>query len=138
MKILKAEYGYTDNEIGSIFGKSRNYITEILSISLLGQKELDLCREAGLDNKNLLVQAVQSYKKGEFQSFLQNYKNGTVKTIKQAKEFNKKKDSVDAPQKKSSQCSIKRIDNKIIIESEDVKLIQQLELKIKKTLSKYL
>ena len=99
MKILKAEYGYTDNEIGSIFGKSRNYITEILSISLLGQKELDLCREAGLDNKNLLVQAVQSYKKGEFQSFLQNYKNGTVKTIKQAKQFNKKKDSVDAPQK---------------------------------------
>ena len=42
MKILKTEYDYTDNEIGAIFGKSRNYISEILSISALGARELEL------------------------------------------------------------------------------------------------
>ena len=130
MKILKAEYGYTDNEIGAIFGKSRNYITEILSISTLGVKELNICKEAGLDNKNLLVQAAQSYKKGEFQNFIQNFKNGTVRTIKEAKEFNKTKQQSQTLKSNEPKCTLTRTDNKIIIESGDPKLILQVESKI--------
>lgn len=139
MKILKAEYGYTDNEIGSIFGKSRNYITEILSISVLGKKELELCREAGIDNKNLLVQAAQSHKKGDFQNFIQSYKNGSLKTIKEAKEFNKKgitQNSVKTQQ--PAKCTIEKLENKIIIMSNDVKLLLQIESKLKKSLAKFL
>ncbi len=139
MKILKAEYGYTDNEIGSIFGKSRNYITEILSISVLGIKELELCKEVGIDNKNLLVQAAQSHKKGDFNNFIQSFKNGTLKTIKEAKEFNKKSNT-PVTQKKGliGKCSLERIENKIIIKSDDPKFLAQIEVKLKKILAQYL
>ena len=139
MKILKAEYGYTDNEIGSIFGKSRNYITEILSISVLGKKELELCREVGIDNKNLLVQAAQSHKKGDFQNFIQSYKNGSLKTIKEAKEFNKKGNAQSSIKtQQSAKCTIEKLDNKIIIMSSDTKLLLQIESKLKKSLAKFL
>jgi ParB family chromosome partitioning protein len=139
MKILKAEYGYTDNEIGSIFGKSRNYITEILSISILSNKELELCKEAGIDNKNLLVQAAQSYKKGDFNSFLQSFKNGSLKTIKEAKEFNKKNTIKNSKAPDSEgKCSIEKIENKIIIKSNDPKTMIIVEAKIKKALSRFL
>ncbi len=139
MKILKVEYGYTDNEIGSIFGKSRNYITEILSISVLGQKELEACREAGIDNKNLLVQAAQSHKKGDFSSFIENFKNGSLKTIKEAKEFNKKKTTnLTKKNTAAEKYSIERLENKLIIKSDNPKLLIEIEAKIRKTFSDFL
>jgi ParB family transcriptional regulator, chromosome partitioning protein len=139
MKILKIEYGYTDNEIGSIFGKSRNYITEILSISVLGQKELDLCKEAGIDNKNLLVQAAQSHKKGDFNNFIVSFKNGSLKTIKEAKEFNKKKGKTDTViQAVKDKCTLERQSKKIIIHCDNIKLLNEIETKLKKSLAEYL
>lgn len=137
MKILKTEYDYTDNEIGAIFGKSRNYISEILSISALGARELELCKEAGIDNKNLLVQAAQSHKKGDFNNFIQNFKNGTVKTIKEAKAFNKTNTSQKSS-KKLTKCSLEKTENTIIIQSDDPKTLQEIETTLRKVLSKYL
>ena len=137
MKILKTEYDYTDNEIGAFFGKSRNYISEILSISALGARELELCKEAGIDNKNLLVQAAQSHKKGDFNNFIQNFKNGTVKTIKEAKAFNKTNTSQKSS-KKLAKCSLEKTENTIIIQSDDPKTLQEIETTLRKVLSKYL
>ncbi|HMV44652.1 MAG TPA: ParB/RepB/Spo0J family partition protein, partial [Leptospiraceae bacterium] len=136
MKVLKSEYGYTDNEIGIIFGKSRNYISEILSISNLGTKELEICRNAGIDNKNLLVQAAQSYKKGDFNKFIQSYKNGTFRTIKEAKEFNKNSEILTSPKsnknKKSNEhVNIEKFDNKLVISIDDPKLLLKIESKVK-------
>lgn len=139
MKILKIEYGYTDNEIGAIFGKSRNYITEILSISVLGPKELELCKEVGIDNKNLLVQAAQSHKKGDFNSFIENFKNGSMKTIKEAKEFNKRKvKSNERFNSSSEKCQIERMSKKIIIRCENSKVMNEIEAKIRKALADYI
>lgn len=142
MKVLKADYGYTDNEIGLIFGKSRNYTSEILSISNLGAKELETCKQAGIDNKNLLVQAAQSYKKGDFDKFIQNYQNGTFKTIKEAKEFNRKTDTLNTSKakkdkKEPAKYVITRNENKIIIEVKDSDSASNIESKIRILLEKH-
>lgn len=85
---LKEQEGYSDAELASIVGKSRNYITEILSIHQLPGHALEACRNAGIENKNFLIQAVQAYKKNRFDEFIGAVKSGEVKTVKSAKEFN--------------------------------------------------
>lgn len=85
---LKKQEEYSDTELARILGKSRNYITEILSIASLPEAEAEQCREAGIDNKNILIQAVQAHKKNRLPEFIESYKSGLVKTVRQAKEFN--------------------------------------------------
>ena len=110
-----------------------------MSISVLGQKELELCKEVGIDNKNLLVQAAQSHKKGDFISFIENFKNGSMKTIKEAKEFNKKKTkSIERVNTFNEKCQIERMNKKIIIRCENAKVINEIEAKIRKALADYL
>lgn len=87
---LKKEYKYTDLELAEMFGKSRSYMTEILSITQLSAKTIQICRDLSIQNKNLLVQAVQAEKRGNLAEFLQLYKDGELRTVKDAKEFNKK------------------------------------------------
>ncbi|MCC5815564.1 MAG: ParB/RepB/Spo0J family partition protein [Leptospira sp.] len=91
---LKKEYKYTDQELAEMFGKSRSYMTEILSITHLSAKAMQTCKDLSINNKNLLVQAVQAEKRGNLQEFFDLYKNGELKTVRDAKEFNKK-DSQD-------------------------------------------
>lgn len=87
---LKSNYHYTDQELAEIFGKSRSYMTEILSISTLNKDEMQICKENGINTKNLLVQAAQASKKGDFLEFIEQIKNKEIKTVKDAKKFNKK------------------------------------------------
>ena len=119
MTILKDRYHYTDQELGSLFGKSRSYMTEILSVSNLSPKELEACKEAGIDSKNLLVQAVQASKRGDFDSFLEQVKSGNVRTVKEAKTFNKNRQEDPKPK---SQVQTK--------ETQDEIRIQKLEKSI--------
>ncbi len=86
---LKKEHGFTDQELADMFGKSRSYMTEILSIAQLSSESLRLCKEYGIENKNLLVQAAQAEKKGTLDEFLGLYRSGNLKTVKDAKEFNR-------------------------------------------------
>jgi ParB family chromosome partitioning protein len=86
---LKKEYKYTDQELAEMFGKSRSYMTEILSIANLPIQALRECRDLNLNNKNILVQAAQAEKKGNFKEFLERYKSGELRTVKDAKDFNR-------------------------------------------------
>ncbi|MCG9875155.1 MAG: ParB/RepB/Spo0J family partition protein [Leptospiraceae bacterium] len=86
---LKLEYKYTDSELADMFGKSRSYMSEILSIANLSPKAVKSCRDLEIDNKNLLVQAAQAEKKGNLQEFLERIKAGELKTVKDAKNFNR-------------------------------------------------
>lgn len=85
---LKKQDNLSDGELASLVGKSRNYITEILSVAQLPQEALDQCRQAGIANKNLLIQAAQAHKKGHLQGFLDQYRAGELRTVRQAKDFN--------------------------------------------------
>ena len=124
LSILKNDYHYTDLEIAGIFGKSRNYISEIISISQLSKDQLKICKEVGIENKNLLVQAVQSSKKGEFNKFIDKVKLGELKTVRQAKEFNKKKQTQPISNKI---FSLERTKNQITIKSKDEKILDKIE-----------
>ena len=86
---LKKQEQLSDAQLAKLVGKSRNYITEILGISQLPEEVLSQCRELGLRQRNMLIQVVQSHKKGRLKDFLSNYRSGNVRTILKAREFNK-------------------------------------------------
>lgn len=86
---LKLQEEYSDADLAGVVGKSRNYVTEILGIASLPEKALQECSEAGIENKNLLIQAVQAHKKGKLTTFLQAYRSGEIRTVRSAKEFNR-------------------------------------------------
>lgn len=123
LKILKKEYSYSDQELATIFGKSRNYISEILSISQLSQGKIDECKEVGIENKNLLIQASQADKKGSFKEFIEKFKAGKLKTVREAKEFNKAK--TETP--KNPILRIEKKKNKLIVYSENTNILNTIE-----------
>jgi len=96
LKRLKTQENYSDAELAQIVGKSRNYVTEILGIASLPERILEDCRSAGIDNKNLMIQVVQVYKKGSFDVFIKEYREGRIKTVKEARNFLGKEQG-DAP-----------------------------------------
>lgn len=89
MLYLKKQENLTDAELSNLLGKSRNYISEILSINEVPKEALEKCKELGFTNKNFLIQVAQSYKKGTLDSFLNALSEGNIKTVKDAKDFNK-------------------------------------------------
>ncbi|HMV77173.1 MAG TPA: ParB/RepB/Spo0J family partition protein [Leptospiraceae bacterium] len=136
---LKQQYGYSDGELADIFGKSRNYMNEILSVQVMPPEEILMCKEVGIDTKNLLVQAAQSYKKGNFPEFLDNFKQGSLKTVKDAKKFNQsfnfKKEISDT--EKSDLFKITLEENRIIIQSENGTQLKELIPKIQTLIKNY-
>jgi ParB family chromosome partitioning protein len=129
-KVLKQKFSYTDSELAALIGKSRNYMNEILSVSTLNVEQLNDCKESGIDNKNLLVQAAQALKKGDFNEFIENFKKGNLRTVKDAKEFNKSKNHPN-PLKVDSLNSNKSVklaitNNSLYIKSKEKLIIQKL------------
>ena len=95
---LKQKENLSDAQLGKMVGKSRNYITEILSINILPKETLDLCRENGIVQHNMLIQAVQAFKNNSLNEFINEYKNGLIDTVRKAKEFNRsKKENSERP-----------------------------------------
>lgn len=100
LRRLKAQENYSDEELAKIVGKSRNYITETLGITTLPPEVVDECKKAGLDNKNLLIQVVQAYKKGAWKEFLEAYRHGEITTVRSAKEYNQQGPAPKAPRER--------------------------------------
>jgi len=84
---LKQQSEYTDHQLSEILGKSRNYITEILSISSLPEDMKQLATDVGLETRNLLVQFALAVKNGQGPAFIENFKNGSIKSVKSAKSY---------------------------------------------------
>lgn len=85
---LKKQEDLSDAGLAQMVGKSRNYITEILGIAQLPDEVLAQCREAGIDNRNLLIQVVQAFRKDSLPAFLAAYRAGQIRTVRSAREFN--------------------------------------------------
>ncbi len=90
-KKLKTEFNYTDSQLASIIGKSRNYINEILSIADIPPQWQLKAREAGISSKNLLMQLAQAAKQNAAEEFITGYQQGAITTVKAAKSFIKNK-----------------------------------------------
>lgn len=86
---LKKQDNLSDEGLAKLVGKSRNYITEILGIAQLPEAVRKECQAVGIDNRNLMIQVVQSYKKGNVTEFLDAYRQGLVRTVRAAREFNR-------------------------------------------------
>lgn len=84
---LKKTFAYTDNDLANIIGKSRNYISEILSIAEISASWLQKAENAQLQSKNLLIQFAQAIKINKGDDFLQSYQRGELNTVKDAKNY---------------------------------------------------
>ena len=102
---LKQQEDYSDADLASMVGKSRNYVTEILGIAALPDEALSACRDAGVENKNLMIQAVQAHKKGHLQGFLDAFRAGNIRTVRSAKEFNRDDTEPPAPGKSTGKAA---------------------------------
>ena len=90
---LKKQEGLSDAQLSELVGKSRNYITEILGIAQLPRDVLEKCKQHGIQQRNMLIQVVQSYRKGLFREFLENYRQGRIKNVQQARLFNQQENN---------------------------------------------
>ena len=154
---LKKQEQLSDSQLAKLVGKSRNYITEILGIAQLPEELMSQCRELGIRQRNMLIQAVQSYKKGRIEDFLKNYRSGAVRTVHKAREFNQGKsqdpkqlqpskspkslDDLDSTDKKdaadlSADFKLKLEKNMIIIECPGASEAQKFFAKIRLQLPK--
>ena len=139
---LKNDFNYTDSDLGELLGKSRSYTTEMLSITALSKEQIGKCKEMNIDNKNLLVQAAQAAKNSLFEDFLTQIAAGNVKTVKEAKEFNR---SAKNPPKKTApqqlfetepSWKIVKKENQITITCDSSKTASDIFRLIKKELQK--
>ncbi|MGE8722920.1 ParB/RepB/Spo0J family partition protein [Leptospira terpstrae] len=136
---LKNSHNYTDQELGDLFGKSRSYMTEVLSITSMSKEDLDKCKKNEIYNKNLLVQAAQAAKKGSLDDFLTLFHKGALKTVKDAKDFNKQMKSGEPNAAKNSLFSgykIRRTGTGIQILSDDEILLGDIYKFVRKELVK--
>ncbi|TGK01739.1 ParB/RepB/Spo0J family partition protein [Leptospira langatensis] len=147
MTHLKTSFSYTDMELGNLFGKSRSYMTELLGISSLSKEDLRICKEAGIETKNLLVQAASAAKKGTLKDFLDKFNSGELRTVKDAKTFNRAEDSLfpsikTIPLSESEATAppfpykITKKGNSVIISTEDEEFLSELHKFVKKEISK--
>lgn len=149
MTHLKTSFSYTDLELGNMFGKSRSYMTELLGISSLSKDDLKVCKEAGIESKNLLVQAASAAKKGTLKDFLEKFNSGELKTVKDAKTFNRAEEGglFSPSQIKTNTGSensaaspypykIVKKGGSVIISTEDEDFLSELHKFVKKEISK--
>lgn len=86
---LKTDFSYSDAELAKIVGKSRNYVNEILSVAEIPAAWLEKAKSAGFDSTNFFIQFAQAVKSGMGDAFISEYQSGKVKTVAEAKAFNK-------------------------------------------------
>jgi len=65
LKKLAAEFNYTHNQIAQIIGKSRSYITELMSIASIPEDIKEFCRQADIKSATVLIELarVDNYEK---------------------------------------------------------------------------
>ncbi|MBM9578025.1 ParB/RepB/Spo0J family partition protein [Leptospira sp. 201903070] len=147
MSHLKISFKYTDQELATLFGKSRSYMTELLGISDLTKDELRSCKDAGIESKNLLIQAVSASRKGTFPEFLNLFSTGALKTVKDAKSFNREDEGLfsskpaiaansKTPVSKSIEYKITKKPGLIQISSENDELLGEILKLVKKEIRK--
>lgn len=143
---LKKQEDLSDQELAKLVGKSRNYVTEILSIASLPADYLEECRRRGLTQKNFLIQAVQAFRKGRQEEFLSAFEGGEIRTVRDAKDFNQERTTtVRSHERKSpgndqqtaAAPTIERRGEQIIITATDTHAAMQIERLIRKALSKH-
>ena len=106
---LKRQEGFSDADLAGQLGKSRNYITEILGIATLPETAMRQCLDAGITDKNLMIQAVQAYRKGNLDNFVEAFRQGDIQTVREAKVFNRPERSGSPPAPKKPTSGTPRI-----------------------------
>lgn len=137
---LKQQENLSDAELGKLISKSRNYVSEILSIAQLPAEITEKLKQQGYYNKNFLIQAAQAYKKGTIDNFINAVSSGEIKSVKDAKIYNKKT-IVKEHERNLYKNQANEFDNQEpinIIRNKNVITITTNDLKLAKKVEKWL
>ncbi len=137
---LKQQENLSDAELAKLISKSRNYVSEILSISQLPLEITEKLKQLGYYNKNFLIQAAQAYKKGTIDNFINAVSSGEIKTVKDAKIYNKKT-IVREHERNLYKKQVNEIHNQEsinIIRNKNVITITTIDLKLAKKIEKWI
>ncbi|MCE9598418.1 MAG: ParB/RepB/Spo0J family partition protein [Spirochaetia bacterium] len=130
---LKRQEDYSDQDLSEKVGKSRNYVTEILGIATLPEALLRQCLDAGIISKNLMIQMVQSYRKGEHLEFIRAFQAGEIQTVREAKGFNR---GDSKPVTKPSKPSASAYTPTVTVEKNTVRITYKSESDARAALSR--
>jgi ParB family chromosome partitioning protein len=78
LQSLAEKYNYTHAEIAQVIGKSRTSITESLSLKHMPGEVRDLCRQADILNKSLLLQVVRQADIDEMKKLVDRISKGSM------------------------------------------------------------
>jgi len=137
---LKKQENLSDADLAGLVGKSRNYVTEILSIASLENPVLEACIAAGIQSRNLMIQAAQAYRKGNLDPFLQAIRSGEIATVRQARDYLQGRARKAPGEEKNKawnqaeKISMQRRKNQIVITCESEDQAEKLERTIHRQL----
>ncbi len=119
---LMERYGYKQEELAKVVGKSRPTVTELLSLNSLPEEIKQECRTFDVP-KNFLVQIVRS-KPEEQLRFWGEYKKGEVKTVREAKKRKAGEEitTTEPPPKKPKRLFHTAHKASVIVQSETARL----------------
>ena len=75
---LQQKFNYTHEKISQVIGKSRTTVTETLMINDIPQRIRNLCREAGITNKSILVQIARAGNEEAMEDVVRRYAAGEL------------------------------------------------------------
>jgi ParB family chromosome partitioning protein len=95
---LIEQFHYTHEELAKRIGKSRSIITETLSLAAIPSQIQDLCREAGISSKGMLLQIARQGSAEQMRAAIERIRSGELSTREQIREqrIAKKQESKDS------------------------------------------
>lgn len=76
--LLQQRFGYTHEKISTVIGKSRTTVTETLLINDIPESIRARCRQAGIENKSVLVQIARAGSEREMEHLVSSFAAGEL------------------------------------------------------------
>lgn len=76
---LCEQFGYTHEQVARKLGKSRNSITEILSLNRMPERIQDLCRQADIGSRSMLLEIVRQRNAEEMEHLIERISDGSLR-----------------------------------------------------------
>ncbi len=108
--MLQQKFDYTHERIAQVIGKSRTTITETLQLNAIPDRVKELCRQAGISNKSLLVQISRAGSEAEMESLVEKIAAGDVTRADVRKQTSKKVESPKSGRPKNFVFQLKEKD----------------------------
>lgn len=123
LQALGEKFGYTHIQIAQVIGKSRTSVTECLSLNQMPQEIRELCRQADISTKSLLLQVVREPDEEAMKNLVNRIRDGNLTRgdVREEKSSGKKRPRPFVYHFNGKNFSLSIRFNKAHVTSEEVK-----------------